>query len=149
MIDFNPTIDRIRITNPDDRTLAVNPVNGVAAVQGTLSYASGANPRVVGSAYTNGFVGASTTTLYDIDAATNTLATQVAAADRLDRLGDRDPRYRDRSGPGTRDARFVGPGPGRSDALLASQAHLNPELLIARLVNASKREHRVRSAERE
>ncbi len=50
-------------------------------MDGTLTYAAGdagasATPRVVGSAYTNSVAGATTTTLYDIDAGRDVLAIQ-------------------------------------------------------------------------
>ena len=60
----------------------LNPNNGaLAATDGTLTYATGdpnaaANPNVVGSAYTNSFNGATTTTLYGIDSALDILVTQ-------------------------------------------------------------------------
>lgn len=81
--DFNPTVDRIRVTSELDQNLRLNPVNGaLAATDGTLAYAvgdanAGANPSIVGSAYTNSFSGATTTTLYSIDSVLDTLVTQV------------------------------------------------------------------------
>ena len=80
--DFNPTVDRIRVTSNLDQNLRLNPTNGaLAAVDGTLAYAvgdrnAGANPNIVGSAYTNNFNGATTTTLYNIDSVLDVLVTQ-------------------------------------------------------------------------
>jgi hypothetical protein len=80
--DFNPTSDRIRTASDGDQTLRLNPNNGaLAAVDGTLTYATtdpnaGQNPNIVGSAYTNSFIGSSSTTLYGIDSNLNTLVTQ-------------------------------------------------------------------------
>jgi hypothetical protein len=80
--DFNPTVDRIRVTSNLDQNLRLNPSNGaLAAVDGALAYAAGdvnagANPNIVGSAYTNSFNGATTTTLYDIDSLLDVLVTQ-------------------------------------------------------------------------
>ncbi len=80
--DFNPTVDRIRITSNTGQNLRVHPVTGaVAFVDGTLAYAGtdpnfGSTPMIVGSAYTNNFHGATTTTLYDIDANLGNLVTQ-------------------------------------------------------------------------
>ena len=80
--DFNPTVDRIRITSDARQNLRVHPDTGVtAAVDGILTYAVGdagaaATPRVVGSAYTNSVAGATTTTLFAIDAGRDTLAMQ-------------------------------------------------------------------------
>ena len=80
--DFNPTVDRIRVTSNDDQNIRLNPNNGtVAGIDNTIVYAAGdpnfgVNPNVVGSAYTNNFVGATTTTLYDIDSNLDILVTQ-------------------------------------------------------------------------
>lgn len=80
--DFNPTVDRIRLTSNLDQNLRLNPNNGaLAATDGTLAYAAGdinaaANPNIVGSAYTNSFSGATTTTLYNIDSVLDVLVTQ-------------------------------------------------------------------------
>lgn len=80
--DFNPTVDRIRLTSNTDQNLRLNPINGaLAATDGALAYAAGdvnagANPSVVGSAYTNSFNGATTTTLYNIDSVLDVLVTQ-------------------------------------------------------------------------
>ena len=80
--DFNPTVDRIRAVSDTDQNLRLNPNNGaLAATDGTLAYAAGdanaaANPNVVGSAYTNSFAGATTTTLYGIDSVLDILVIQ-------------------------------------------------------------------------
>lgn len=60
-IDFNPTVDRLRIVGTDGQNLRVNVATGVAIVDGTLT-AGG----IVGAAYTNSFAGATSTTLYDL-----------------------------------------------------------------------------------
>lgn len=80
--DFNPTVDRIRVTSNADQNIRLNPLNGgLAATDINLAYAVGdvnaaANPNVVASAYTNNFDGATTTTLYNIDSELNVLVTQ-------------------------------------------------------------------------
>ncbi|MCE9558072.1 MAG: DUF4394 domain-containing protein [Armatimonadetes bacterium] len=80
--DFNPTVDRIRVTSDSDQNLRLNPITGTTAATDTnLNYAAadpnfGANPNIVGSAYTNSRAGATTTTLYGIDSTTNTLVLQ-------------------------------------------------------------------------
>ena len=80
--DFNPTVDRIRVTSNSDQNLRLNPVDGtLSAADGTLAYAAGdvnvgANPNIVGSAYTNSFAGATATTLYNIDSVLDVLVTQ-------------------------------------------------------------------------
>jgi uncharacterized protein (TIGR03437 family) len=81
-IDFNPVPDRIRFVSDADQNLRLNPNNGtVAGTDTPLAYATGdananANPNIVGSAYTNNFAGATTTTLYGIDSTLNILVTQ-------------------------------------------------------------------------
>jgi hypothetical protein len=80
--DFNPTVDRIRVTTTAGQNLRLNPNDGtLAATDTALAYATGdpnvgATPRIVGSAYTNNFSGATTTTLYDIDSNLDILAIQ-------------------------------------------------------------------------
>ena len=80
--DFNPTVDRIRVTAESAQNLRLNPDTGTnAAVDGPLSYAAGdpgagMTPRVVGSAYTNSVAGATTTQLFDLDAGRNALVLQ-------------------------------------------------------------------------
>jgi hypothetical protein len=81
--DFNPTVDRIRVVGSTGQNLRLNPNNGTLTGTDTaLAYAigdasAGATPRVVGSAYTNNFAGATTTTLYAIDSNLDILATQT------------------------------------------------------------------------
>lgn len=84
-IDFNPTVDLIRVLSSNGDNLRVNPttgavVNGMA--DGSLAFAAGdVNAgdvaRVVNGAYTNSFANATSTTLYDLDAGNNVLTTQV------------------------------------------------------------------------
>jgi len=80
--DFNPTVDRIRVTADSRQNLRLNPDTGAtAAVDGILTYAAGdagapSTPRVVGSAYTNSVAGATTTTLFNIDAGRDFLTIQ-------------------------------------------------------------------------
>ena len=72
--DFNPTVDRIRVVSNMGQNLRLNPENGaVAAVDGVINPAGSA---VTAVAYTNNFSGATTTLLYDIDAATDKLFKQ-------------------------------------------------------------------------
>ena len=80
--DFNPAVDRIRVTSDQDQDLRLNPNNGsVAAIDGTLAYTStdrnaGQNPLVIASAYTNNFPGPAATILYNIDSNLDVLVTQ-------------------------------------------------------------------------
>lgn len=81
--DFNPVVDRIRVVSNLGQNLRVDPNTGaIVAFDGSLSYAVGDPnfgivPSVVASAYTNSFANASSTTLYDIDAAANVLVIQA------------------------------------------------------------------------
>lgn len=81
-VDFNPSVDRLRVTSNTGQNLRVNPDGTTATVtDGPLAYAAGdanagVGPRVVASAYTNG-PGALTTTLFDIDSNLGILATQA------------------------------------------------------------------------
>lgn len=80
--DFNPTVDRIRVTSDAEQNIRLDPNNGtVAGTDNNLQFAltdvhAGANPNVVGSAYTNNFVGAGATVLYDIDSSVDKLLIQ-------------------------------------------------------------------------
>lgn len=81
--DFNPTVDRIRITSDLRQNLRVHPTTGaVVAVDGMLAYAAGdpnaaMTPEVAASAYTNSFAGATSTTLFAIDSGLDALVSQV------------------------------------------------------------------------
>jgi len=80
--DFNPVPDRIRVVSDGDQNLRLDPNSGaVAATDGNLAFAggdanAGQNPNVVGSAYTNSFLGSTSTTLYGIDSNLGALVTQ-------------------------------------------------------------------------
>jgi hypothetical protein len=81
--DFNPTVDRIRVASNTGQNLRLHPDTGaVVAVDGALAFAAGdpnagQTPLVGGSAYTNSVAGATTTTLYGIDAGRDVLVTQI------------------------------------------------------------------------
>jgi len=75
--DFNPTVDRLRVVSDTDINLSINPNDGAVTIQTPLNPG---NPNVVGSAYTNNFVGATTTTLYAIDSGADTLRIQSPPA---------------------------------------------------------------------
>ena len=84
--DFNPTVDRLRVTGNTGQDLRLNPNDGtLTATDTALAYAAGdpnagATARVVGSAYTNNFQGAVTATLYGIDSNLDILVTQGSPA---------------------------------------------------------------------
>jgi hypothetical protein len=74
--DFNPTVDRIRVVTSTGQNLRLNPETGtVAATDGNINGQPGA--MIAAVAYTNNVAGATTTTLYDIDMASNKLFKQL------------------------------------------------------------------------
>lgn len=65
-INFNPTVDRIRLVTPSGQNLRLHPELGtVAATDGSIN--GGTTPSIGAVAYTNSVAGASTTQLFDID----------------------------------------------------------------------------------
>jgi hypothetical protein len=93
--DFNPTIDRIRVTSNTDTNLVVNPITGALQTVATdLFYGAGdpnfgVNANVVGSAYTNSVLGVvpASSQLYGIDSGIDILATQANNAGTLGTVG--------------------------------------------------------------
>ncbi|SDU76841.1 DUF4394 domain-containing protein [Jiangella alkaliphila] len=77
-LDFNPTVDRIRLVTDTGQNLRLHPDTGaVAAVDGMLAYATGGGkPEVAASGYTNSVAGATSTALYGVDSRTDTLVLQ-------------------------------------------------------------------------
>ena len=82
-VDFNPTVDRLRVETSNNKNYRINPISGtLAATDGDLNFASGdvnfgQNPNIGAAAYTNARVGATTTTLYVFDDSLNVLCTQA------------------------------------------------------------------------
>ncbi len=82
-MDFNPTVDRIRLVGSNDNNYRLNPITGgLAATDGTIAYAmtdvnAGQNPEIITGAYTNSYIGSTSTVLYNYDAATNSFTSQV------------------------------------------------------------------------
>jgi len=80
--DFNPTVDRIRVTAGNGANFRLNPNNGaIAATDLPLAYntgdaSAGQTPSVGSSAYTNSYIGSTNTTLYNLDEANSRLVTQ-------------------------------------------------------------------------
>ena len=73
-LDFNPTVDRIRVVTADGNlNLRLNPADGsVAGSDTNLAYAVGdanvaRNPNIGAVAYTNSYLGATSTSLYDAE----------------------------------------------------------------------------------
>ena len=91
-MDFNPTVDRVRVTNDFGLNFRVNPITG-APVDGNLGGGpvTGTNTDgpinglplgstgITATAYTNSFAGATVTTLYTLDADSNSLFIQNPA----------------------------------------------------------------------
>lgn len=80
--DFNPVVDRIRLTTTNAQNLRLQPDQGtVAATDGKLAYAAGdvgagTAAFVIGSAYTNSVPMATTTQLFDIESSRDALVLQ-------------------------------------------------------------------------
>jgi Domain of unknown function (DUF4394) len=86
-MSFTPTVDRIRIVSNFDLNIRVNPATGVLSGTDTaLAFAAGdvntINPSVTHVAHTNAYAGATTSTTYGIDAATNSLV-RIGGVDGL------------------------------------------------------------------
>src|SRR5499426_525971 len=85
-VDFNPVADRMRLMGSDGTSLRVNVDDGKVTVDGSHKFKdgdanAGKTPKVVAGAYTNSWKGTKATTLYNVDATTNTLVTQAPPND--------------------------------------------------------------------
>ncbi len=72
-VDFNPVPDRLRVTSDTGQNLRINVDAGFVITDGDVNPGT---PAVVAVAYLNPFPGATTTTLYTIDATTDQLSIQ-------------------------------------------------------------------------
>ncbi|MDF3064919.1 MAG: hypothetical protein K0R38_520 [Polyangiaceae bacterium] len=72
-IDFNPVPDRLRIVSNAGQNLRIN-LDAAAGVTTDTDLSGAAATGVTAAAYTNSFAGARTTTLFVLDAATDSLA---------------------------------------------------------------------------
>lgn len=75
-VDFNPTVDRLRVVSNTGQNLRINVGNGLTQLDVPLAYAAGdpqfgSIPSVTDVAYSNNFGGATTTTLRGVDSATS------------------------------------------------------------------------------
>lgn len=91
--DFNPTVDRVRITSDADENVRADVDTGLVTTDDPLAYAAGdpnagADPNVVASAYSDNFSGTTTTTLYGIDSELDILVTQDPTTGELTTVGD-------------------------------------------------------------
>ncbi|GHE30203.1 DUF4394 domain-containing protein [Sphingobacterium griseoflavum] len=74
-IDFNPTVDRVRLVSNTGQNLRLHPETGALAAEDMdINHSSAVS--ISGVAYTNSVAGASATTLYDIDATSGKLFKQ-------------------------------------------------------------------------
>lgn len=97
-IDFNPTIDRLRIVTGTDQNIVYNPNTGTASDGSTtpLFYNGGdandgVDPTIAANGYTNSEFGNATTTgttQYVVDIELDILATLANNAGTLDTIGD-------------------------------------------------------------
>lgn len=79
-IDFNPTVDRIRLVTESGQNLRLHPELGtVVATDGSIN--GGMNPRIGAVAYTNSMAGANSTELFDIDFESDMLYLQTPPND--------------------------------------------------------------------
>lgn len=90
--DFNPTIDRIRTVADTNVNIVLNTNTGDSAAFTNVFYTAGdpnqgVDPNIVHSAYTNSFVGSTSTQLYGIDAGLDILVTQANNAGTLGTVG--------------------------------------------------------------
>ena len=72
--DFNPTVDAIRVVSNNEQNFRLNPNTGAIVGPGDTPLSPAGS--VVASAYVNNFAGTTTTTLYGIDSAADTLVLQ-------------------------------------------------------------------------
>lgn len=87
-LDFNPTVDRVRLVTESGQNLRLHPELGtVVATDGSIN--GGMNPRIGAVAYSNSFSGTTSTTLFDIDFEEDKLYKQVPPNDGgLEEVGD-------------------------------------------------------------
>ena len=98
-VDFNPTVDRIRVTSDADQNLRLHPDTGALVMSDTDLNPD--DPTVVGSAYTNSSFSAtlaSSTILYALDGLDDAIYVQNANAGTLSMRRDLDINVRGNSG---------------------------------------------------
>ncbi|UZD23255.1 DUF4394 domain-containing protein [Algoriphagus halophytocola] len=79
-LDFNPTVDRVRLVTESGQNLRLHPELGtVVATDGSIN--GGMNPRIGAVAYSDSFSGTTSTTLFDIDFEQDMLFKQVPPND--------------------------------------------------------------------
>ena len=91
-IDWNPTIDRMRLVTADDSNVVFNPDNGATTQVTDLAYDAGdanngVNPNIVANGYTNSMAGAVATQQYALDSNLDVLTTLANNAGTLSTVG--------------------------------------------------------------
>jgi hypothetical protein len=77
-VDFNPTVDRLRVVSDNGQNLRVNVDTGATTTDTALNYTGPAALGIAGAAYTNNDADPNTaTTLYDIDTMLDQAAIQA------------------------------------------------------------------------
>jgi hypothetical protein len=77
-VDFNPTVDRLRVVSDNGQNLRINVDTGATVVDGALNTAGVVTTGVTGVAYTNNDASPDTaTTLFDIDSSLDQVAIQA------------------------------------------------------------------------
>ena len=92
-MDWNPTIDRMRVVTESAQNIVFNPNTGTASSVTSLFYVAGdvnegLAPLVIENAYTNSFLGATTTQQYVLDYGLNVLATLGNNSGELRTIGE-------------------------------------------------------------
>ncbi len=79
-IDFNPTVDRVRLVTNASQNLRLHPETGAVAAT-DLNINGATNAAITSIAYTNSIAGAATTELFDIDVTSKKLFKQIPPND--------------------------------------------------------------------
>lgn len=79
-VDFNPAANRLRVISNTGQSLRINVDTGATTTDGDINRTP-VPAIVVGGAYANNFAGTTTTTLYDLDSASDMLAIQTPPND--------------------------------------------------------------------
>lgn len=80
--DFNPTVDRIRVMGSNGSNYRLNPITGgIAATDGNLAFAAAdvnamQTPNIISGAYINSYIGATATSLFNLDGSLEILSLQ-------------------------------------------------------------------------
>lgn len=80
--DFNPTVDRIRVTSKENQNYRLHPVTGaIVATDLNLNYSASdpnaaLDPSIGAGAYTNSYIGSTSTQLFNYDLDLNTITLQ-------------------------------------------------------------------------